>query len=175
MRRIDCLRQADKVWRLDVVMVVLFRGKICRTNKRTFVEPLARSLQGIPLESTDGERLSKCKDCQHPALCINPYHIVLHVKELEVYLVNFINNTRSYRSFVLTEEKPSDASRSESIPVNIIPSVFSTSELQLMATSSSLESFDRLSKVIEKFSLQIRSVKVVPPRKCSVLIISVQC
>lgn len=49
---------------------------------------------GIPLESTDGERLSKCKECKSPTLCINPYHVVIHVKELEVYLVNFINNTR---------------------------------------------------------------------------------
>ena len=46
------------------------------------------------MESTDGERLSKCKECKNPTLCINPYHIVIHVKELEVYLVNFINNTR---------------------------------------------------------------------------------
>jgi len=58
---------------------------------------LIKYKQGIPLESTDGERLSKCKECKHPALCINPYHIVIHVKELEVYLVNFINNARKLK------------------------------------------------------------------------------
>lgn len=94
MRRIDCLRQADKVWRLDVVMVVLFRGNASIDQFSNIVMSIDSS--GIPLESTDGERLSKCKECQHPALCINPYHVVLHVKELEVYLVNFINHTREH-------------------------------------------------------------------------------
>ena len=117
MRRIDCLRQADKVHRLYYCLSinVFYKKEIWYCNFDTIYSNFLVSTQvwrldlvqvilfkAVPLESTDGERLEKSPDCLHPGLCVNPYHINVSVRELDLFLANYVNsNGKNIFSIIL--------------------------------------------------------------------------
>ncbi|KAG5342833.1 NFIX factor, partial [Acromyrmex charruanus] len=151
MRRIDCLRQADKVWRLDLVMVILFKA--------------------IPLESTDGERLEKTAECAQPGLCVNPYHINVSVRELDLYLANFITSHEVLNG-ICNANKEEDRRRKgtgyhelyNGVVCNdtiLATGVFSSKELWMLSKASILHDLSDMQP-------QINAIKIEhPPYYCS--------
>ncbi|XP_066583597.1 nuclear factor 1 B-type isoform X3 [Prorops nasuta] len=151
MRRIDCLRQADKVWRLDLVMVILFKA--------------------IPLESTDGERLEKTAECAQPGLCVNPYHINVSVRELDLYLANFITSHEVLNGICNAskeEERRRKGSGYHELYNGVVcndtilaTGVFSSKELWMLSKASILHDLSDMQP-------QINAIKIEhPPYYCS--------
>jgi len=47
------------------------------------------------------KRGKEAPDCVHPTLCVNPHHINVSVRELDLYLANFIHSYGMFYSELL--------------------------------------------------------------------------
>ncbi|KAL1479993.1 hypothetical protein MTO96_051406 [Rhipicephalus appendiculatus] len=128
MRRIDCLRQADKA--SGATTFISFRMAPGPGDG----DPVQGSAPG---EHRMVSGWKRPPDCHHPALCVNPFHINVSVRELDLYLANFILSHEALsglRDAVCDGEKEDDAGDASSI---LATGVFTSAELYRLSKARS--------------------------------------
>ena len=46
--------------------------------------------RGVPLESTDGERITKPSCGPNMTLCVHPFHVTIKVREFDLFLTSIL-------------------------------------------------------------------------------------